>query len=34
MERCDHTDLLIAQCAHCQGHVPDWEIKPKPVIYD
>lgn len=34
-ERCDFSDLLKDQCAHCKGHVADWELEPKrPEVYD
>lgn len=28
-ERCDYSWLWPNQCAHCLGHVPDWETEPK-----
>jgi hypothetical protein len=33
-DRCDYSDLFPSQCAHCQGHVADWEITPKVEVYD
>lgn len=33
-DRCDYSDLFVSQCAHCLGHVPDWEEKKKAVIYE
>lgn len=33
-ERCDYSWLYENECAHCQGHVADWEITPKVVAYD
>ena len=33
-ERCWYSELFPSQCAHCLGHVPDWEDAPKVTIYD
>ena len=33
-DRCDFSDLFVTQCAHCLGHEPDWETKPKVKVYD
>lgn len=33
-ERCEFSDLFVTQCAHCMGHEPDWETKPKAKVYD
>lgn len=32
--RCDFSYLLPSQCAHCNGHVADWEMKRKESVYD
>ena len=32
--RCEFSDLFWSQCAHCLGHEPDWETKPKVKVYD
>ena len=34
MERCDYSWLWPSECAHCLGHVPDWEEPKKRVLID
>jgi hypothetical protein len=33
-EACEHTWLKKSQCAHCLGHVGDWEEKERVKIYE
>lgn len=33
-DRCEYSDLFPRECAHCLGHEPDWETKPKVKVYE
>lgn len=33
-ERCEYSWLFESQCAHCLGHVADWEEVRKPRVYE